>query len=184
VPEAPLEDKGSGLAPAAEGWFVVNVRDAQWLTSEGGEKRPSGSECSFESAAAEFTELGVRIHMLPSGEPNGLYHAESAQEDFLVLAGECTLLVDGEERRLRRWDFFHSPAGTEHIFIGAGDEPCAILMVGARPENWQVRYPVSELASRYGAGAKAEASNPRDAYTDFEPSRRERPSYWGRLPWA
>ncbi len=184
MPEARLEDKGSGLAPAEPGWFVVNVRDAQWLTSEGGEKRPSGSECSFESAVAEFAQVAVRIHVLPPGEPNGLYHAESAQEDFLVLSGECTLLVDGEERRLRRWDFFHSPAETEHIFVGAGDEPCAILMVGARPEDWRVRYPVSELASRYGAGAKEEASDPRDAYTDFEPSRRERPSYWARLPWA
>ena len=87
----------------------MNVRDAQWLTSEGGEKRPSGSECSFESAVAEFAQVAVRIHVLPPGEANGLYHAESAQEDFLVLSGECTLLVDGEERRLRRWDFFHSP---------------------------------------------------------------------------
>jgi uncharacterized cupin superfamily protein len=184
VPEARLEDKGSGLAPAEAGWFVVNVRDAQWLISEGGEKRPSGSECSFESGAAEFAELGVRIHVLPPGEPNGLYHGESAQEDFLVLSGECTLLVDGEERRLRQWDFFHSPAWTEHIFVGAGDEPCAILMVGSRDEDWQVRYPVSDLALRHGAGAAEEASDPRDAYTDFEPSRRGRPSYWGRLPWA
>jgi len=184
VAEARLEDKGSGLAPAEEGWFVVNVHDAQWLTSEGGEKRPSGSECSFESAAAEFAQVAVRIHVLPPGEPNGLYHAESAQEDFLVLSGECRLLVEGEERILRRWDFFHSPAGTEHIFVGAGEEPCAILMVGARPEDWQVRYPVSDLAQRHGAGAAEEVSDPRDAYGDFEPSRRERPSYWGRLPWA
>jgi uncharacterized cupin superfamily protein len=184
VPEARLEDKGSGLAPAEEGWFVVNVGDAQWLTSEGGEKRPSGSECSFESAAAEFTQLGIRLHVLPPGESNGLYHSESAQEDFLVLAGECRLLVEGDERILRPWDFFHSPAGTEHIFVGAGEGPCSILMVGARPEDWRVRYPVSELAARYGAGAEEETSSPDDAYTDFEPSRRGRPSYWGRLPWA
>ena len=121
--EAPLEDRGSGLAPAAEGWFVVNVADAEWLTSEGGELRPSGSECSFETAAAEFAEVGVRIHVLPPGEPNGLYHGESQQEDFLVLVGECVLLVEGEERRLKQWDFVHCPAWTEHIFIGAGDEP-------------------------------------------------------------
>jgi len=182
--EAPLEDNGSGLAPAGEGWFVVNVRDAQWLTTENGDKRPSGSECTFESAKAEFDQLGVRLHILEPGEPNGLYHTESKQEAFLVLAGECTLLVEGEERTLRQWDFFHSPAGTEHTFVGAGDGPCVLFMVGARGGEWHVTYLVSELALRHGAGAEQELSSPRDAYVDFEPSRRARPSYWHRLPWA
>lgn len=184
MPEAPLEDNGSGLAPAADGWFVVNVRDAQWLTSENGEKRASGSECGFESARAEFPQLGFRLHVLPPGQPNGLYHTESKQEDFLVLAGDCTLLVEGEERRLRQWDFFHSPAGTEHIFVGAGEEPCVVLMAGARGDDWNVHYPVSELAARHGAGAAQETSDPREAYADFEHSRRERPPYWDRLPWV
>ena len=186
MPEARLEDAGSGLAPASEGWFVVNVRDAQWLTSEtSGDLRPSGAECAFESANAEFAELGIRLHALQPGEPNGLYHAESKQEAFLVLFGECTLLVEGEERRLRPWDFFHSPAGTEHIFVGAGDGPCVVLMAGARGENWDIRYVVSDLAARYGASVEQETTDPRQAYTGvFEPSRRERPSYWDRLPWA
>ena len=185
MPEAPLEDSGSGRAPAADGWFVVNVRDAQWLTSENGEKRPSGSECGFESAKAEFTQLGFRLHVLERGEPNGLYHRENKQEDFLVLSGECLLLVEGEERRLGAWDFVHSPPGTEHIFVGAGDGPCVILMVGARGDEWQVVYPVSELASQHGAGVEEETSDPRQAYVGtFEPSRRERPSYWDKLPWA
>lgn len=185
MPEAPLEDSGSGLAPAGEGWFVVNVRDAQWLTSEGGEKQPSGSECTFDSAKAEFAEVGIRLHVLPPGEPNGLYHSESQQEDFLVLSGECVLLVEGEERRLRAWDFVHCPAGTEHIFVGAGDAPCAILMTGSRTGDWSVRYPVSELAARYGASVEEETSDPRRAYVGrFEPSRRGRPSQWGELPWA
>ena len=184
MPEAPLEDLGSGLAPSGEGWFVVNVRDAQWLTSEDGEKQPTGSECGFESQEFWFRQLGVRIHVLPPGQSNGLYHGESAQEDFLVLSGECVLLVEGEERRLRAWDFFHSPPWTEHIFVGAGDEPCVVVMVGARTEDEQIRYPVSELAARHGASAKEETGDPREAYVEFEPSRRERPSYWDRLPWA
>ena len=148
MPEAPLEDLGSGLAPAGEGWFVVNVRDAQWLTSENGEKKPSGSECTFESGEHWFRQIGVRLHVLEPGEPNGLYHSESVQEDFLVLSGECTLLVEGEERRLKKWDFVHCPPGTEHIFLGAGTEPCVIFMVGARSEGATIRYPVSELAAR------------------------------------
>jgi len=186
MPEAQLEDSGSGLAPAGEGWFVVNVRDAQWLTSEGGDKQPSGAECAFESNAAPFEQLGVRIHVLPPGEPNGLYHSETQQEAFLVLSGQCTLLVEGEERLLGAWDFFHSPAGTEHVFIGAGDEPCTILMVGTRVGDWRVRYPVSELAAQYDASAVRETTEPDEAYTEagFEHSRRERPSYWSQLPWA
>jgi uncharacterized cupin superfamily protein len=184
VPEAPLEDSGSGLAPAGDGWFVVSVRDAEWWTSENGEKRPSGSECAFESREHWFRELGVRLHVLEPGEPNGLYHSESQQEAFLVLSGECTLLVEGEERRLRAWDFFHSPAGTEHIFVGAGDGPCVIFMAGTRSEGAQIRYAVSELAARYGASATEELSEPRQAYADFEPSRRARPSFWDRMPWA
>jgi uncharacterized cupin superfamily protein len=184
VHEAPLEDSGSGLAPFGDGWFVVNVRDAKWLTSENGEKQPSGSECTFESREVEFPQFGVRLHVLEPGEPNGLYHAESEQEAFLVLSGQCRLLVEGEERLLRPWDFFHSPAGTEHIFVGAGDGPCVIFMVGSRSKEWHVLYPVSELAARYGASAEAETSDPDQAYVRFEPSRRERPSYWDRLPWA
>jgi uncharacterized cupin superfamily protein len=179
-----MEESGSGLAPASDGWFVLNVRDAMWLTSENGEKRPSGSECSFEGRNVEFPQLGIRLHVLKPGEPNGLYHSENQQEAFLVLSGECTLLIEGEERLLLPWDFFHSPAGTEHIFVGAGDGPCVILMAGARSEPWQVLYPVSELAARYGASAEEETSEPDKAYIGFEPSRRERPSYWDRLPWA
>jgi uncharacterized cupin superfamily protein len=185
VPEARLEDSGSGLAPASDGWFVVNAREAEWLTSEtSGPLVPSGAECAFESQKVEFPQFGIRLHVLEPGEGNGLYHRENQQEDFLVLSGKCRLLVEGEERLLRPWDFFHSPAGTEHIFVGAGDGPCVILMAGGRSEDWQVVYPVSELAARYGVSAKEETPDPRQAYTGYEPSRRERPSYWDRLPWS
>lgn len=183
--EARLEDSGSGLGPVTEGWFVVNVRDAHWLTTEGGEKRTSGSECVFETPHVEFPQFGIRLHVLEPGEPNGCYHSESEQEDFLVLSGECRLLVEGEERILRAWDFFHSPAGTEHIFVGAGEGPCVILMAGGRSPGWSVRYPVSELAARYGASVPEETTDPDVAYGGvFEWSRKERPSYWDRLPWV
>jgi uncharacterized cupin superfamily protein len=185
VDEATLQDSGSGLAPTSEGWFVVNLHDAMWVTSEGGEKRPTGAESMFETPMSEFKELGIRVHVLMPGEPNGLYHRENTQEDFLVLHGACTLLVEGEERPLKQWDFFHSPPGCEHIFVGAGAGPCAILMVGARGHGeWQVTYPVSDLALRHGAGASTETNDPDEAYADFEPGRRERPSSWSQLPWA
>jgi uncharacterized cupin superfamily protein len=169
VPEARLEDTGSGLAPATDGWFVVSVRDAEWWFSNS-----RGAACWFESEYGdppiEFAQLGFHLTVLEPSQTS-VYHAEANQEDFLVLVGECKLLVDGEERHLRRWDFFHSPPWTEHAFIGAGNEPCVILMVGAR-QSPEVRYPVTELVTRYGAGEKTERF------------RRERPPYWSRLPWS
>src|SRR5437588_7190951 len=184
--QARFEDRGAGLARLSEGWFVVNVRDAEWLTSEtSGPKKTSGAECSFETRHVSFPQVGVRLHVLEPGESNGLYHRESEQEDFLVLSGECRLLVEGEERLLRAWDFFHSPAGTEHIFLGAGDGPCVIFMAGARSEDTKLLYPVSELAARYDASVDEETSDPQQAYVPrFEPSRRARPSVLDSLPWA
>jgi quercetin dioxygenase-like cupin family protein len=186
VPEARLKDSGSGLAPATEGWFVVNVREAEWWFADS-----RGAECSFESEygepQVEFPQLGIRVTVLETGQ-SVIYHAESSQEAFLVLSGECRLLVEGEERLLHPWDFFHSPPWTEHAFVGASDGPCVILMTGARgpatqSEEWQVRYPVSELAARYGACVAEETSDVEQAYANVEWFRRERPPYWDRLPW-
>jgi uncharacterized cupin superfamily protein len=179
VPEAPLQDFGSGLAPAGEGWFVVNVRDAEWWNS-----KTFGSGCAFETGEAPFPQLGINIAVMQPGEPNCLYHSESQQEAFLVLSGECRLLVDGEERLLGPWDFVHCPAGTEHVFVGAGDGPSVVLMTGARTPDEQLLYPASELAARYGASAEEETPDPRKAYAPFERPERGRPSYWDRLPWA
>ncbi len=179
--EARLEDSGSGLAPVTDGWFVVNVRDAEWWFAES-----RGAACNFESEygepPVEFAQLGINVTVLEPGQ-SGVYHAESNQEAFLVLAGDCRLLVEGEERRLGPWDFFHSPPWTEHAFVGAGEGPCVILMVGARlgPEG---RYPVSELAARYGASVEKETSDPEQAHATAQRFRRERSPCWSRLPWG
>jgi len=179
VPEARLEDSGSGLAPASEGWFLVNVRDAEWWASEA-----FGTGCGFESREFSFPDFGFNISVLEPGQPNCLYHSESQQEDFLVLAGQCKVLVEGEERLLQPWDFVHCPAGTEHVFVGAGEGPCVIVMAGARREDEKLLYPVSELAARYGASAEEETPDPSKAYERFERPERGRPAYWNSLPWA
>jgi quercetin dioxygenase-like cupin family protein len=181
VAEARLEDFGSGLTPVTEGWFVVNVRDAEWFSSD-----TRGARCAFENEYGrppiEFGQLGINVTVLEPGQ-TVLYHAEPNQEAFLVLSGECALLVEGEERRLRPWDFFHSSPWTEHGFVGAGDGPCLILMVGSR-SGPEARYPVSQLATRHGAGVAEETSDWRAAYAGVERFRRERPPNWTRLPWA
>src|SRR5689334_2097980 len=148
MPEAQLEDSGSGLTPVTEGWFVVNVRDAEWWFA-----RSRGARCAFENEygepPVEFAQLGINVTVLQAGQTT-LYHAEANQEAFLVVSGECALIVEHEERRLQPWDFFHAPAWTAHAFVGAGEGPCVIVMVGARSDPG-VRYPVSEAAARHGA---------------------------------
>ena len=159
VPEAPLESTEHGLVPAGEGWFVVNAREARWFASDG-----LGLYTQFQGENARFPELGFSLAILQPGEPSSMYHGEDAQEDFLVLAGECLLLVEGEERLLRPWDFVHCPNWTEHIFVGAGHGPCLLIGVGARTPGRGVRYVVHEVALRHGAGVEKETSDPKEAY--------------------
>jgi len=178
--EARLQETPAGLEPAGEGWFVVNVHDTAWVTSD-----TFGSGCVFESRQnAPFPELGINISVMQPGEPLCLYHEENAQEDFLVLAGECMLLVNGEERPVKAWDFVHCPGGTEHVLVGAGSGPAVVLAVGARPKDEHLRYPVSEVAERHGASAEADTTDPREAYARFERPQPGRPDYWNDLPWA
>jgi uncharacterized cupin superfamily protein len=159
VREARLEEQPQGgRVPAESGWFTVNASDAAWLTGA------FGSYTRFEGAdAARFPSLGINIGIMQPGQPSSLYHAESGQEDFLVLSGECLLIIEGEERPLRRWDFVHCPVWTEHVFVGAGQEPCVLLAVGARPSD-EVVYPVSEAAQRHRAGVDTESRDGDEAY--------------------
>jgi uncharacterized cupin superfamily protein len=188
--EARLEDIGSGLAPVSPGWFVVNVGEAAWLRNDA-----FGGRCVFESngrVLAErpdlepqhFEQLGYTLAVLEPGKPTGMYHAESGQEDFLVLLGECLLLIEDEERPLKAWDFVHCPPGTRHTFVGTGDGPCVILMAGARHEDGTIVYPVSETALARGAGVETETPKPSEAYAPFGHWRLGRPDAWPDLPWA
>jgi uncharacterized cupin superfamily protein len=149
--------------PPVPDWFVVNVADAEAL-----EHPVAGTIVPFEDREDRFPEFGIGIHILQPGQPNGKYHSETAQEDFLVLSGECIALIEGEEHHLRAWDFFHCPAGTEHIFVGAGDGPCAILMAGARPPGNKLHYPANEVAERYGAATPEPTEHSRVAYSDWD----------------
>ena len=107
-------------------WFVVNVGDADWES-----KGEFGVRTRFESPEARFPHFGITVQVLEPGQASSLYHAEEAQEGFLVLAGECLAVIEGQEHPLRQWDYFHCPPGTRHVLVGAGDGQCAVLMVGA-----------------------------------------------------
>ena len=162
VPESPLESTKFGLRPGGQGWFIVNARDMRWRDTGG-----LGAFCDFEGKR-RFRGLGINLNVLQPGQPMGMYHRENAQEDFLVLAGECLLIVDGLERELKTWDFFHSPPQTEHIIVGAGDGPAVVLAVGARGRRRKgMVYPVSKVALKHGAGVEKETTDPSEAYDSF-----------------
>jgi uncharacterized cupin superfamily protein len=179
VEEARLEETNGGLAPATDGWFVVNVRDGRWMTNE-----VLGDAFVIEGDDAGFDQVGYTIGILQPGQAGGRYHHESDQEDFLVLAGECLLLIEEEERPLKKWDFVHCPPGTLHSFVGAGDGPCVIFMTGGRGENKKIVYPRSELALSHGAGVEQETSTPAEAYAPFPKWKDGRPKSWDGLPWG
>jgi uncharacterized cupin superfamily protein len=177
--EARLEPTEYGAAPATDGWFAVNIRDAAWVRNE-----KFGDACVFEGDSVEFPQVGYTLAVLQPGQPNGLYHREDDQEDFLVLSGECVAIVEDEERHLKAWDFLHCPAGTEHILVGAGDGPCVIFMAGSRETRGSATYTRSDAALRHGAGVESETPESREAYAPFPKWRPGPPDSFGGLPFA
>ena len=191
VQEARLETVASGLAPVSPGWFVVNARDAAWVNND-----YFGGVCIFESDdfvlkgrddLEEYVKpaAGFTVRVVPPGKPAGLYHAESVQEDFLILAGECLLIVEDEERHLRAWDFVHCPPMTAHTFVSIGDRPCVILGTGNRRDDLERVYLRSETALRHGAGVEEDTVSGDEANAPYRGGWRvERPRDWEELPWA
>lgn len=149
-----------GLAPESDGWFVLNAKDTRWLDGD------LGAFCNFESKEVRFPQVGINLNVLEPGMPMTMYHRENAQEGFLVLVGECVLIVEGAERPLRQWDFFHCPAGVDHAIVGAGEEPSIVLAVGARTgaEEDGLVYPADPVAQRHCAAVANETSVPAEAY--------------------
>jgi mannose-6-phosphate isomerase-like protein (cupin superfamily) len=177
VREAELRQTDAGLVPASRGWFVVNARDARWFEKPGqGFSLPLTGVDEYE-AETFFPMLGMAIRVVNPGEPTTTYHWETEQEDFLVLAGEGILIVEGEERPLRQWDFVHCPPETRHAFVGAGDGPCVLLCASSRqfqkdgPWGW---YCADETAARYNASSPEDTQEGSIAYARFAPSQEMR----------
>jgi quercetin dioxygenase-like cupin family protein len=188
--EARLADTGAGLVPQGDGWFVLNVRDAAWMRND-----VFGARCGFEAdgrlvkerpelEVQQHPQVGFKLHVLHPSKPSTMYHSESEQEDFLVLSGECLLIVEGEERRLSAWDFFHCAPNTTHSFVGAGEGLCVILMVGARAAEGTILYPRHEVALGHGAGVEQDTPSPQVAYSPFPHWRLGHPDRWAELPWS
>jgi uncharacterized cupin superfamily protein len=170
--EANIDDTEHGRVPTDDGWFIMNLKDVAWAKVEGG-----GTWTAWETRETASKTLGVGVHILWPGESPGYYHTESQQEGFLVLSGECVAIVEGQERRMGPWDFLHSPPGTAHITVGAGDGPCALVIVGTRAPDNEIRYLVEPAAAKYGHSVQTETDSPREAYKDRPPIE-PAPSPW------
>jgi uncharacterized cupin superfamily protein len=171
VPESNLEKTEHGLVPSGEGWYVLNMRDAEWRHADG-----RGAVCvvadDFEGWRRESDQLGVNPFVLMPGEPMAMYHWEADQEAFLVVSGEAVLIVDGEERPLRAWDFVHCPPTTKHVIVGAGTSPCFVVAVGARAHDGQpdsLGFPVDDVAKRHGASVEEDTMDGGVAYGAVPP---------------
>jgi uncharacterized cupin superfamily protein len=164
VPEAPLRGTKYGLAPDDAGWFVLNARESRWR-----DFGPLGAYCDFEGKRP-FKGFGINLNVLNPGEPMSMYHSEAHQEGFL--AGKCILVVEGEERSLAAWDYFHCPGGTAHVIVGAGDGPAVVLAVCARGGRKGIVYRVDRAAAAHGAGVEEETTKSADAYARFRGSCR------------
>jgi len=150
----------NGLVADVDGWFVVNARESRWR-----DEGPLGVYCTFEGKR-RFRQLGFNVSVLEPGQALGMYHREDAQEGFLVIAGECLLVVEGRQRRLKTWDYFHCPPGTEHVIVGNGRSAAVVVAVGARGRGGVV-YPESKVAARFGASVERETRNPAEAYAEI-----------------
>jgi uncharacterized cupin superfamily protein len=171
APEAEFQETEHGRVATGDGWFVVNAREARWYHVDG-----RSAFCDLEGDQ-DFPQIGINVQVLQPGEPMAMYHWEVDQEDFLVVEGEALLVVEGEERTLRAWDFFHCPTLTKHTLVGAGDGPCVVIAVGARANqegpDWG-GYTVDGVAARHGVGVDRETNDPNEAYARFEKRQQAR----------
>jgi len=142
-------------------WFVRNAREMRWT------ENAMGAYCDLLAEGdASVEEFAINLNVLGRGQPMAIYHHEPHQEGFLVLRGECELIVEGETRQLGQWDYFHCPPGVAHVLVGAGDEPALALAVGGRVGGGNATYPPEPLAGRYRASTD-DSHDARAAYEQF-----------------
>ena len=133
-----------------------------------GRRTSLGATCEFDKQRKRFEEFGINLSVLRPGQSMTMYHRESYQEGFLVLRGECLLLVEGQEIPLKQWDYFHCPRDVPHAILGAGEGTTSlVLAVGGRVGPDVILYPRDETALKHGAGVERETGDPKEAYAQF-----------------
>ncbi|MCW2924562.1 MAG: cupin protein [Thermoleophilia bacterium] len=154
------------------GWFAVHLDDIPWV--DNGPVARGRIDHLFH-----FDQYGMNIQVMQPGQPNCRYHREHRDDEtMLVLGGEAIAIIEGEEHPVRAGHLVHCPAGTAHVFVGAGDRPSAVLMVGNRDPRWSEgpewgTYVADPVAARHGAAVEEDTNDPEVAYATrppFEPT--------------
>ena len=117
-------------------WFISNLDGAP-----AGRSERHGLWTELEPEDDRFEDYGINVHVVQPGQPNAMYHGEDAQEDFLVLHGECIAIIEDEEHRLRAWDLVHCPRGTRHPAKRAGPRGCAEGILSCHRKHAGVQDP-------------------------------------------
>lgn len=133
----------------------------QWQENE------LGATVELDRGRDHFDEFGINLTALRPGQSMTMYHRRRSQEGFLVLRGECLLIVESQEVPSRRWDYFHCPPDVAHAIVGAGERLSLVLAVGNRIGPDVIVYPRDDAALRHDAGVERETPQPKEAYARF-----------------
>lgn len=157
------------IGTGTRGWFVVHHDDAPWQGSAGHAFVHLGELAGDDG----FRQYGLSVDVLEPGAGNSYHREFHEDESFLVLDGEFDLVVEGELHRLHAGEFVHCPAGTAHLFVGAGSRPASIVMLGRRglvPDGAQWgEYVPDPHAASFGLCVDAATSEPSVAYAGRSP---------------
>ena len=181
VPEASWRRPSTGWAARARDGSSSTCARPSGVTPTGA--APCVALDDFEGWRSDL-QFGVNPFVLMPGEPMSMYHWEADQEAFLVVSGEAVLIVEGEERTLRAWDFVHSPPQTRHVIVGAGSGPSVVIAVGAREHDGQpdaLGFPADDVARRHAASVETDTMDGGAAYASV-PGREPTAYREGWLP--
>jgi hypothetical protein len=161
VPESQLEKTEHGLVSKGEGWFVLNKRDAVWRHVDG--RGASASLAPISKASGNSSSSASIRSCSGSGRTDGHVPLEGRSGGLPRGVGEAVLIIEGEERQLRAWDFVHCPPNTKRVIGGAGSGPCFVIAVGAREHDslcvTGVVYVIKSIRIRARGGISAGAAS-------------------------
>lgn len=113
------------------------------------------TRCARLSAGTAAMKLGAGIDVLAPGRRGCPYHLHHAQEEmFVVLEGQGTLRVAGEELPIRAGDVIFIPPGKEypHQIVNSSDAPLKFLSISTQEKPEVCEYPDSGKVVAWGPG--------------------------------
>jgi mannose-6-phosphate isomerase-like protein (cupin superfamily) len=86
----------------------------------------------FQRVRAELgvSTLGLNLIRLAPGQRGRIHRHERQEEVYVVLAGELTLLLEGEPRTIARWEAVRVAPDVRRQLANRGREPLLLLALG------------------------------------------------------